>query len=91
MSGEDKVIRKYLSAIGRRGGKRSRRTLDSDSARSMVQVREAKRAFQRHFFECFWYSDPDLVITKDDIGWIADQLKKYGSVECWKLGRRLCP
>jgi hypothetical protein len=36
--------RKYLAAIGRRGGKTSRRTLTKAQARAMVRARTAKHA-----------------------------------------------
>lgn len=36
--------RSYLSEIGRRGGIKSRRTLDAQTARRMVASREARRA-----------------------------------------------
>jgi len=35
-------IKKYLSKIGAKGGKKSRRTLSSEQAREMVRVRVAK-------------------------------------------------
>lgn len=38
----DKVTQ-YLSIIGRRGGRKSRRTLDADTARRMVRLRELRR------------------------------------------------
>ena len=40
-------IRKYFAEIGRRGGIRSRRTLDAEMARHMVRIREARRATKR--------------------------------------------
>lgn len=40
-------IRKYLAEIGRRGGIRSRRTLDPAIARRMVLIREARRVARR--------------------------------------------
>ena len=36
--------REYLAAIGRRGGIKSRRSLDAGTARQMVAKREARRA-----------------------------------------------
>jgi hypothetical protein len=36
-------IRAYLAAIGRRGGIKSRRALDSETAKRMVAMREARR------------------------------------------------
>ena len=40
-------VRSYLAEIGRRGGMRSRRALDSETARQMVRIREARRAIKR--------------------------------------------
>lgn len=40
-------VQRYLAKIGRRGGIRSRRTLDPETARNMVQSREARRAARR--------------------------------------------
>lgn len=37
-------IRRYLAEIGARGGRKSRRTLDPETARQMVRAREARRA-----------------------------------------------
>ena len=37
------AVARYLAEIGRRGGIRSRRVLDSDVARRMVAIREARR------------------------------------------------
>jgi hypothetical protein len=40
-------VRRYLAKIGRRGGIRSRRILDPETAQRMVAVREARRAANR--------------------------------------------
>ena len=37
------TVRAYLAKIGRRGGIKSRRTLEPDVARRMVEIREARR------------------------------------------------
>src|SRR5688500_4557633 len=37
-------LRRYLAEIGRRGGITSRRTLEPETARRMVEIREARRA-----------------------------------------------
>lgn len=83
-------VRKYLAEIGRRGGRRSRRALDSETARQMVKVREARRAFGRFHAQCFWSSPPDYVVTTADIPWVARRLKMYGGREGWRIGARLC-
>jgi hypothetical protein len=83
-------IRKYLSEIGARGGRKSRRKLDADTARLMVRVREARRAYRRFRTECFWSYKPNLQIGAEDIPWVAEQLMKHGNREAWQLGVRLC-
>lgn len=84
------VIQKYLAKIGRRGGLKSRRTLDPETARSMVRVRDARRAFHRFYADCFWSYRPDLVVRSEDVTWVAEQLMKYGTREAWAAGARLC-
>ena len=83
-------VRNFLAAIGRRGGIRSRRVLDSKTARQMVAVREARRAFRRFRTSCFWSHRPDLTIGSDDVSWVAEQLMKHGNREAWLIGRKLC-
>ena len=83
-------IRRYLSEIGARGGRKSRRTLSAEEARAMVKVREARRAFQRYRAQCFWSYQPNLEIGPKDVPWVAEQLMKHGDREAWRLGTRLC-
>jgi hypothetical protein len=83
-------VRQYLAEIGARGGRKSRRALDPGTARSMVRVREARRAFRRFRTSCFWSFRPDLVIRSDDVPWVAEQLMKHGNREAWRVGARLC-
>jgi hypothetical protein len=83
-------VRNYLAEIGRRGGQRSRRTLDPETAREMVRIREARRAFRRFHSRCFWSSPKDLHIGADDVEWVARTLMKYGDREAWTVGHRLC-
>ena len=87
---EEKIVKQYLSKIGRKGGKKGKRYLDPSEAKNMVKIREAKKAYSNYFAECFWSFDPNLKITKHDVSWVAEQLMKNGSMECWKIGRRLC-
>jgi len=84
-------VAKYLARIGARGGRKSRRTLDPDTARSMVRVREARRAFHRFRSICFWSSRPDLTIRADDVPWVAEQLMKHGNRDAWRAAAKLCP
>jgi hypothetical protein len=83
-------IKRYLATIGARGGRKSRRTLDAETARAMVRVREARRAFRRFRTSCFWSYRPDLVITVDDVPWVAEQLMKHGNRDAWRVGAKLC-
>jgi hypothetical protein len=85
-----KEIREYLAEIGRRGGRKSRRELDPATARDMVRVREARKAFRRYRVRCFWSSPPDLEIGLQDVPWVAEQLMRYGDRQAWRIGARLC-
>jgi len=84
-------IRKYLAEIGGRGGRKSRRTLDPETARNMVRVREARRAYRRFYTSCFWSYRPDLTVGADDVAWVAETLMKNGNRDAWEVGRSLCP
>jgi hypothetical protein len=83
-------VKAYLAEIGRRGGRKSRRTLDSETARDMVRVREARRAYRRFHAECFWSFDPAYRIGPADIDWVAEQLRKNGGRDAWEAARKLC-
>ena len=85
------TVRKYLARIGRRGGRKSRRVLDGNTARDMVRIREARRAFRRFRTMCFWSYRPDLVIGLADVSWVAQQLMRHGNRQAWRVGARLCP
>lgn len=87
----DESMRRYLAEIGRRGGSRSRRQLDPETARRMVRVREARRAFRRFRASCFWSSPADLEIGEKDVAWVVDRLRRSGNREAWDVARRLCP
>lgn len=83
-------VRAYLSAIGRRGGRKSRRALSPETARTMVRLREARRAFHRFHTQCFWSTDPEYRVTVADIPWVAERLMTYGGRAGWEAGARLC-
>lgn len=83
-------VREYLAAIGRRGGRVSRRKLDSETARDMVRVREARRAFRDFHASCFWSYDPAFRPTLSDVRWVAEQLMRHGGRRGWEIGARLC-
>ncbi|MGH7582316.1 MAG: hypothetical protein ACREL5_03710 [Gemmatimonadales bacterium] len=83
-------IKRYLAVIGARGGRKSRRELSADTARTMVRVREARRAYRRYHSACFWSYRPDLVVGAEDLPWVAEQLMKHGDREAWLIGAKLC-
>jgi len=83
-------LRNYLSEIGRRGGKISRRKLDPSTAHAMVMVREARRAFRKYYSRCFWSFDPNLKIGAGDVPWVAEQLMKHAGRAAWDDAAKLC-
>ena len=83
-------MRRYLAEIGRRGGRKSRRALDPDTARAMVCIREARRFYRRFYAKCFWSFDPEYQIGLSDVTWVAEQLRKHGGHEAWKAAEKLC-
>jgi hypothetical protein len=83
-------VRAYLAEIGRRGGRKSRRALDPETAREMVRVREARRAYRRFHTRCFWSFDPDYAIGLADVAWVAEQLRRHGGRDAWEVSRKLC-
>jgi len=87
----NRAVRKYLAEIGRRGGRKSRRSLAPEKARQMTRVREARRAYRRYHARCFWSFDPDYVVGESDVAWVAEQLRKHGGRDAWELASKLCP
>jgi len=83
-------LRAYFAEIGRKGGQASRRTLDSKTARDMVRVREARKAYRRFHALCFWSSSPDLKIGIDDLDWVIESLRKQGNRDAWEVAAKLC-
>lgn len=83
-------VRAYLASIGSKGGRESRRALSPETARDMVRVREARRAYRRYHAQCFWSYRPDLEIGLADVPWVAERLRKHGNRETWMVAERLC-
>ena len=82
-------VRNYLSAIGRKGGLRSRRRLDPATARRMAALREARRAYRTYHDTCFWSYAPDVAIGMHDIPWVVEGLKKEGDRRAYNWARRI--
>ena len=87
---KNREIIQYLSEIGRKGGRKSRRELSSSDARNMVRVREARRAFRKFHARCFWYLREDLEVSLDDIPEIVRGLRQNGGREGFFLAAKLC-
>ena len=83
-------LRKYFSKIGSRGGRTSRRALNTATARTMVRIREARRAYLRFYAQCFWSCPPGLKISESDLPWVAEQLRKNGGRAAWLCADKLC-
>jgi hypothetical protein len=83
-------VREYMSAIGRKGGRRSKRVLTQEQSRAMLKVREARRAFKRFKALCFWSYDPQIIITSVDVNWVAEMLMKHGDRKAWEVAIKLC-
>lgn len=83
-------VKNYLATIGRRGGLRSRRVLSREQSKEMLRVREARRAFKKYRVRCFWSFDPNLTITREDVPWVVEMLKRHGNREAWESAMSLC-
>jgi len=83
------TISRYLASIGRKGGQRSRRLLDASTARRMVALREARRAYRAYRDTCFWSYRPDFEIAERDIAWVVEGLKKEGDRRAYAWARRI--
>ncbi len=86
----ERNVKAYLAEIGRRGGRKSRRVLDPETARTMVRVREARRAYRRFYAKCFWSFDPGYRIGPSDVAWVAEQLRRHGGRDAWEAAEKLC-
>lgn len=57
-----------------------------ETAREMVRLREARRAFRRFHTQCFWFFDPEYRVRAEDIPWVAQRLMTFGGRAGWELG-----
>jgi hypothetical protein len=82
-------VRRYLAQMGSKGGKKSRRLLSPSTARQMVALREARKAFRTHRHEYFWSYRDDTPIAFEDIGWILEALRTEGNRRAYEQARRI--
>lgn len=87
--GKNDAIKTYLREIGAKGGRKSRRRLEPVEARSMVAVREARRAFRNFKAQCFWSFDPDWSIHREQLPLVIDTLREEGDARAFAVARRL--
>lgn len=80
----------YRARMSRKGGAKSRRILSSEDARNIVRIREAQRAFDRYYAQCFWYLRSDMKVTISDIPEIVRGLRQNGGRAGYMLAERLC-
>jgi N-acyl-D-aspartate/D-glutamate deacylase len=85
------TVSEYLARIGKKGGSKSRRGLSAETARNMVRMREARRAFRKFHAQCFWHMKDDMDITSEDIPEIVRGLRQNGGREGFLLAAKLCP
>jgi hypothetical protein len=82
-------VKAYLRGIGAKGGRKSRRRLDSAQARRMVAVREARRAFRDYKTQCFWSFDPQWTIHEEQVPLVIQTLRNEGDAQAFSLAKRL--
>ncbi len=82
-------IRRYLAQMGSKGGKKSRRRLAPSTARKMVALREARKAFRTYRHEYFWSFRDDTPITLKDIGWVLEGLRTEGNRIAYEKARQI--
>lgn len=47
--------------------------------------------YKERYATCFWFMDPNLEITQENLPIICNILKKNGNREDYILARRICP
>lgn len=68
---------------------KSRRPLDPAQARSMVAVREARRAFRDNKTQCFWSFDPEWNIQSEQVPLVIRTLRNEGNAQAFAVAKRL--
>jgi len=89
MTEPSEPIKAYLREIGRKGGQKSRRSLDPAQARRMVALREARKAFSEYRNQCFWSCKPDLAIGMALVPMVIKTLKAEGDRRAYEKARSI--
>ena len=50
----------------------------------------AQKAYRDFFAQCFWSSNPDHVVTEDDLPWIMRNLRENGGHRGYRIVAELC-
>lgn len=82
-------LQAHLRTLGSQGGKKSRRTLDPATARKMVALREARKAYREHRHEYFWYCRDDLLIRDEHVPFVVRGLMNEGNRAAFEKARRI--
>lgn len=53
-------------------------------------LRRAQQAYVEHYERCFWFMDPSLAISAENLPRIVDGLRRFGDRRAWLLAGELC-
>jgi hypothetical protein len=62
----------------------------TDAAARARRVALAQRAFNEFFAQCFWSSDPNLVVREEHIPLIMRNLRLHGGHRGYRIVAELC-
>ena len=54
------------------------------------RLKLAQQAFRDFFAQCFWSSDPNLIITEELIPFVVRGLRYYGGHKGYQIAAELC-
>jgi hypothetical protein len=63
-------------------------TADADAQARRVEL--ARRAFKEFYAQCFWSSDPNLVVREEHIPLIMRNLRLHGGHRGYRIVAELC-
>ena len=53
-------------------------------------LRSAQAAFADYYDRCFWFMNPDLHVTAENLPRIIEGLRRAGDRRAWRLAEELC-
>ncbi|MBI2925459.1 MAG: hypothetical protein HYY24_07115 [Verrucomicrobia bacterium] len=63
---------------------------ESEQAKRASRLEIARRAFQEYFAQCFWSSDPNIVIQEEDIPFVVRGPRYHGGHKGYRIAAELC-